>query len=58
MGTYYCARYYQSADIYCTELILKESISEGRIQVFQTKCVRNLLCISYSEHETNDWVRS
>ena len=28
------------------------------IQAFQTKCVRKLLCTSYLEHKTNDWVQS
>ena len=32
--------------------------SEKRIQTFETKCLRKLLCISYLEHKTNDWVRS
>ena len=29
-----------------------------RIQAFETKCMRKLLCISFLEHKTNDWVRS
>ena len=29
--------------------------SEKRIQAFETKCLRKLLCISYLEHKTNDW---
>ena len=29
-----------------------------RIQAFETKCMRKLLCISYLEHKTNDWVRN
>ena len=29
-----------------------------RIQVFETKCLRKLLCISYLEHRTDDWVQS
>ena len=29
-----------------------------RIQAFETKCLRNLLRISYLVHKTNDWVRS
>ena len=29
-----------------------------RIQAFETKCLRKLLGISYSEHKTNDCVRS
>ena len=32
--------------------------AEKRIQAFETKCLRKLLCISYLEHETNDWVQS
>ena len=32
--------------------------SEKKIQAFETKCVRKLIWISYSEHKTNDWVRS
>ena len=32
--------------------------SEGGIQAFETKCMNKLLCISYLEHKTNDWVRS
>ena len=32
--------------------------SEERIQVFETKCLRKLLCIPYVEHKTNDWVQS
>ena len=32
--------------------------SEKRIQTFETKCLRKLLCISYLEHKTNDWVWS
>ena len=31
---------------------------EKRIQVFETKCMRKLLRVSYLEHKTNDWVRS
>ena len=27
-------------------------------QAFKTKCIRKLLCISYLEHKTNDWVQS
>ena len=33
-------------------------LTEKRIQTFETKCMRKLLCISYSEHKTNDCVRS
>ena len=33
-------------------------MTDKRIQGFQTKCLRKLLCISYLEHKTNDWVRS
>ena len=29
-----------------------------RIQAFETKCLRKLLCISYLEHKTNVWVLS
>ena len=32
--------------------------TEKRIQAFETKCLRELLCISHLEHETNDWVQS
>ena len=32
--------------------------AEKRIQAFETKCLRKLLCISYLEHETNNWVQS
>ena len=32
--------------------------SEKRIQAFKNKCLRKLLCISYLEHKTNDWVQS
>ena len=32
--------------------------SEIRIQAFETKCLMKLLLTSYSEHKTNDWVRS
>ena len=32
--------------------------SEKRMEVFEIKCLRKLLRISYSEHKTNDWVRS
>ena len=32
--------------------------SEKRIQAFETKCLRNLLRISYLDHKTNDWMRS
>ena len=32
--------------------------SEKIIQTLETKCLRKLLCISYLEHKTNDWVRS
>ena len=31
--------------------------SKKRIQAFETKCMRKLLCISYLEHKTNKWVR-
>ena len=31
---------------------------EETIQAFETKCLRNLLRISYLENKTNDWVRS
>ena len=27
-------------------------------QAFKTKCIRKLLCISYLEHKTNDWMWS
>ena len=33
-------------------------LTEKRIQTFETKFMRKLLCISYSEHKTNDCVRS
>ena len=29
-----------------------------KLQVFETKCMRKLLRISYLEHKTNNWVRS
>ena len=32
--------------------------SEKRIQAFKIGCLRKLLRISYSEHKTNNWVRS
>ena len=32
--------------------------SEKKIHAFQSKCLKNLLRISYLEHKTNDWVRS
>ena len=32
--------------------------SEKRIQAFETKCLRKLLCISYKEHKIKDWVQS
>ena len=32
--------------------------SEKKDPGFKTKCVRKLLCISYLEHKTNDWVQS
>ena len=32
--------------------------SEKRIQAFETKCLWELLHISYLEHKTNDWMRS
>ena len=32
--------------------------SEERIQAFEAKCLRKLLCISHLKHETNDWVQS
>ena len=32
--------------------------SEKRIEAFETKCLLKLLCISYLEHKTNDWVQS
>ena len=32
--------------------------SEKMIQAFETKCLRKLLCISYLEHKTNNWVQS
>ena len=28
------------------------------LQAFETKCFRKLLCISYLEHKTNNWVQS
>ena len=31
---------------------------KNRIQVFETKCTRKLLRITYLEHKTNDWMRS
>ena len=34
------------------------SLTEKRIQAFETKCPRKLLHVSYLEHKTNDWVRS
>ena len=33
-------------------------LTEKRIQIFKTKCLRKLLCISYLEKKTNDWVWS
>ena len=32
--------------------------SEKRIQVFESKCLRTLLCISYLDHKTSNWVWS
>ena len=32
--------------------------SEKRIKAFKAKCMRKLLCISYLDHKTNDWVQS
>ena len=32
--------------------------SEKRSQAFETKCMRKVLCISYLEHKTNNWVWS
>ena len=32
--------------------------SEKRIEAFETKCLRKLLCISYMEHKIKDWVQS
>ena len=32
--------------------------SGKRIHAFETKCRRKLLCISYLQHKTNDWIRS
>ena len=31
---------------------------EKSIQALESKCLRKLLCISYLEHKTNDWVQS
>ena len=28
------------------------------IQAFETECLRKLLCVSFFEHKTNDWMRS
>ena len=33
-------------------------MTDKRIQGFQTKCLRKLVCISYLEHKINNWVRS
>ena len=33
-------------------------LTEKRILASETKCLRELLHISYFEHMTNDWVRS
>ena len=38
-------------------LTLKKKEKE-RIQAFKTKCMRKLLCFSYREHKTNQWVPS
>ena len=32
--------------------------SENGIQVFEIKCLRKLVRISYLEHKVNDWVRN
>ena len=32
--------------------------TEKRIQAFEMKCMRKLLCISYLEHKTNEFVRN
>ena len=53
----------------CRSLLLPQSsfmavghgpclMTDKRIQGFQTKCLRKLLCISYLEHKINNWVRS
>ena len=33
-------------------------LTEKRIQAFETKYMRKLLCISYLEHKTNYWLLS
>ena len=32
--------------------------SKKEFRALENKCLRRLLCISYFEHMTNDWVRS
>ena len=40
-----------------TWTLLAHSEKKRKIQAFETKCLRELLLISYSEHQTNDWNR-
>ena len=32
--------------------------SQKWMQVFETRCLRKFLCLSYSEHKTKNWVQS
>ena len=42
----------------CSHLTQLLADSENRIQAFETKCLRKLLCISHLEHKTNNRVLS
>ena len=41
-----------------TPLAVKHGPCLPSLHAFETKCLRKLLCISFLEHKTNDWVRS
>ena len=44
--------------LYGCETWTLDADSEKRSQAFETKCMRKVLCISYLEHKTNNWVWS
>ena len=44
--------------LYGCETWTLDADSEKRSQAFETKCMRKVLCISYLEHKTNNWVQS
>ena len=52
-----CKSVVPSILIYSCETGTLLADSEKRTRTFETKRMRKLLCISYLEHKTNDWVR-